>query len=132
MTEKLACFVAIWALVAAPALCRAGVLKACCAPGQPAQKTKVVEDDCCKKNSSGSPAEESEPRECDTCVHVCDATASAPQLDGKLPCCEFLPVDHVASSLSNMALPIQPFLLEITTRFGGNLPIPLSALPLLI
>jgi hypothetical protein len=73
MKPGLASLVTLWALVAAPNLCRAGLLVACCHEAGEARPT--VTDDCCAPQ--GSPALPVD-RECDSCVGVCDTVAKPP------------------------------------------------------
>lgn len=68
-------FAAVWSFIAAPALCRAGALAACCthddAPASPVP--------CCQSHETvpaGSPADSGEPRrECGSCADVCKGVA---------------------------------------------------------
>jgi hypothetical protein len=65
----------VWSLVAAPALCRAGVLAACCTHGEPAN----AEQTCCASAACAPadlPADSApQPRDCESCAEVCKAAA---------------------------------------------------------
>lgn len=77
---------AIWALVGAPSLCRAGVLVECCLPAHHAdEESRGCPDDCPNGCPDESPEETpadtgtSNERDCSSCADVCKSMFLAPE-----------------------------------------------------
>ena len=77
---------AIWALVGAPSLCRAGVLVECCLPAHHAdEESHGCPDDCPNGCPDESPDETpadtgtSNERDCSSCADVCKSMSLAPE-----------------------------------------------------
>lgn len=133
MVEKLATFASLWALIVAPSLCRAGLLTACCFPSDRLAETQASSDECCKHTEPGNaPAPKPEPRTCDSCAHVCDATVKAPDDSGKLNCYQLMFVSHVALPAESPTLDTWALSAASSVVFETNLPFPRSDIPLLI
>ncbi|MCH8243335.1 MAG: hypothetical protein IH897_12110 [Planctomycetes bacterium] len=73
---------AIWALVGAPSLCRAGVLVECCLPAHRAdEESHGCPNGCPDKSPEKTPADTdtSNERDCSTCADVCKSMSLAPE-----------------------------------------------------
>jgi len=130
MKQTFASLMTLWALVAAPNLCRAGVLVACCqhAPERDMAATAAV--GCCDE---GEPKNLPENRDCGSCANVCDTIAKPPD-GGDQPGME-LPVALVVNVVF---VRIEPWSPQGATSHidlpvsGVDLPFPPSDVPLLI
>lgn len=72
---------ALWSLIAAPALCRAGALTACCTHDE----APIAPTACCGGDDgapSESPGPAPAPRECDSCAEVCRGIAKPDEARG--------------------------------------------------
>lgn len=72
---RLRLIVAVWSFVAAPALCRAGVLTTCCTHGDVPIASPVCCDGHGNAPSDGPPGHEPTERECGSCADVCNGIA---------------------------------------------------------
>ena len=129
MKQTFASLMTLWALVAAPNLCRAGVLVACCqhAPERDIAPTAAV--GCCDE---GEPKNLPENRNCGSCAGVCDTIAKPPdggdQPDMEQPTAVVVNVIYVC---------VEPLMQGTASRVdltvsGVRLPFPPSDVPLLI
>ena len=131
MVEKFGCLAAAWGLVIAPALCRAGILEACCMPAPAQTETAAFQDGCCRhvRPPESAPPQ---PRKCDSCVHVCDAAATPIGDSGRLDRAESLPALCEAQLAPQRACGTELLVLDHAHACGTNLPFRRSDLPLLI
>lgn len=133
MLDKLATLTALWALMVAPNLCRAGLLTACCFPSDRPTQARASGDDCCNHTEPQSaPTPKPEPRKCDSCAQVCDATVKTPDDSGRLSSCLFISADHEAPSTEIPILGEWTRSVAAGVVFETDLPFPRSDIPLLI
>lgn len=129
----------VFLLVGPPALCRAGVLVACCDRDPVHESDRSQSANCCPGDDEcrlQSPCDEapSEPtsdhRTCDRCAGVCAGVARlSDDISADLPC-DFLPLMSLGmSDLTSASKPLvtHPILLQVP-----RIPFPASDVPLLI
>ena len=129
MKQTLASLMAFWALVAAPNLCRAGVLVACCDHAPKREASQEVSDGCCDEGESANLPQN---RDCGSCVIVCDTIAKPP--DGGQQAGMELPAavaDMVCFCIEPSDLQAPAFRAALPVS-GIDLPFPHSDIPLLI
>ncbi len=133
MVDKLATIAALWALIVAPSLCRAGLLTACCFPGERPTEMQASGDECCKHTEPlSTPAPSPEPRRCDSCAHICDATVKAPDDSGRFDGCQLITVSYEALPAQSPTLGTWASSAASVAVLDTNLPFPPSDVPLLI
>jgi len=126
--------VMMWSLVAAPALCRAGALRQCCAH----DAVPLASDDrhpCgdgdCRCSSDGS-EDERDPQECGSCAEVCKGSVKPPdESDHAVPPPGTALVIHEWAPAANAGFESTPAA-NGPRRDKPNLPFALSDVPLLI
>jgi hypothetical protein len=84
--SQFALIAAVWSLVGAPALCRSGVMTACCSQEPVQVSTPTVAHGCCEECDE-TPSEapvgaNPTQRECGSCADVCHGSAKPGQLRG--------------------------------------------------
>jgi hypothetical protein len=137
----LALLVAVWVLVAMPALCRGGVLVACCAPTHDAEETSQGCPDGCPNSCPDESADEcpddtrsSDERDCSSCADICHSVSLTPGKPGsKAVEITFVPAVPATEALAGGLLSVRyawPDAFDRRPR--ENLPFPASDRPLLL
>ena len=130
MKQTFGSLITLWALAAAPTLCRAGILVACCQHAGELKVPQIASDGCCDE---GEPANVPQNRECGSCVIVCDTISKPP--DGGYQAGMELPAALVVNVV---CVRVEPWTPRGTTSgvdfpvSGVDLPFPPSDVPLLI
>lgn len=134
MVGRFVTFASLWAVIAAPSLCRVGFLTACCFPGEAAKEAPISREDCCERSEDQPLRQQSpDPRNCDSCPHLCDANFKAPEDPVHFGDFQLLTATFESSTLlSGAPFARRAFLRHPQDAFTRDLPFPLSDVPLLI